>query len=51
MEELNKEKLSKDIIFKRDYYLDWARSTDVHLVVLVHCMKSTDMVTKCSENN
>ena len=31
---------------KRDYYLDWARTSDVHIVVLIHCIMSTDMVTK-----
>ena len=30
---------------KREFYLDWVRTSDVHLVVLVHCIGSTDAVT------
>lgn len=41
----------KEAAPKRDFYLDWARTSDVHVVVLVHCMKSTDMVVQCSQNN
>lgn len=36
---------------ERHYYVDWLRSTDVHVVVLLHCIYSTDRVTGHSLEN
>jgi hypothetical protein len=36
---------------ERQYYIDWLRSTDVHVVVLLHCIFSADKVTGHSEHN
>lgn len=36
---------------KRMYYIDWLRSSDVHVVVLLHCIFTTDKVTNHSLHN
>ena len=33
------------------YYIDWLRSTDVHTVVILHCIYSCDKITGYSEKN
>ena len=35
----------------RHYYIDWLRSSDVHVVVILHCIYTTDKVTGFSTVN
>ena len=36
---------------QRYYYIDWLRSSDVHVVVLTHCIYTSDKVTGHSLHN
>ena len=42
---------SNEVKKERHYYIDWLRSCDVHVVVLLHSIYTTDVVTGHSKHD